>query len=131
LLSIISSGVLMFLLTFGLFAYYEKSADAGMAARAGTMAFTVFIMLQLVNAFNCRSSHLSAFCRPGANRWLLAAVLASFVLQLAIIYTPFGQGIFNAVPLEAPDWALIAGAGALMLVWEEAKKRVWMQKLEY
>lgn len=131
LLSIVSSGLLMFLLTFGLFAYYERSPDAAMAARAGTMAFTVFIMLQLVNAFNCRSSHLSAFYRPIANRWLLAAVLVSFFLQMAILYTPIGQSMFNTLPLVANDWAFIAAAGALMLVWEEAKKLVWMQKVEY
>ncbi|VVB57338.1 Copper-exporting P-type ATPase B [uncultured archaeon] len=129
LASIVSSGLLMFVLTLGAFGYYSTSLDAGTAAKAGTMAFSLFIILQLVNAFNCRSTQQSAWHNLGANRWLVLAVLVSLALQLAILYTPAMEEVFNVKPLGLGDWMLIAAGGLAMLVWEEARKRVW-PKLE-
>ena len=125
LTNIVSSGLLMFAMTLALFAYYSLSTDPLMPAKAGTMAFTVFIMLQLVNAFNCRSGHLSAWHNLIGNKWLLLAAGASLCLHLAIIYTPLLQTMFSTVPLGGADWALITLAAALMLLKEEMTKRFW------
>ncbi|MCL6088581.1 MAG: cation-transporting P-type ATPase, partial [Candidatus Marsarchaeota archaeon] len=126
-----SSGLLMFLFTLMVFAYYAGSADAAMSAKAGTMAFTIFVALQLVNAFNCRSSHLSAWHNLNGNRWLVLAVLVSLALQLAILYTPALQTMFSTVPLGWTDWGFVALAGALMLAKEEGVKRMMPVLAEY
>ncbi len=122
LASVFTSGLLMFLFTISIFGYYSLSADAGMAAKAGTMAFTLFIMLQLVNAFNCRSSHQSAWHNLGGNKWLILAVLASLALQLIILYTPMMETVFSVKPLDMADWLLIGALGLGMLAWEEGRK---------
>jgi Ca2+-transporting ATPase len=80
-------------------------------------------MLQLVNAFNCRSVVLSAWHNLWGNRWLLLAAAASLGLHLMIIYVPELQAMFNTKPLGAMDWALIGGAGVLMLAKAELGKR--------
>ncbi len=126
-----SSGAVMFLFTLMVFAYYAGSPEAAMKAKAVTMAFTVFVALQLVNAFNCRSSHLSAWHNMNGNRWLLLAVLVSLALQLAIIYTPSLQTMFSTAPLGWTDWGFVALAGALMLLKEEGVKRLMPSLTEY
>jgi len=125
LTNIISSGLLMFAMTLGIFALYSLSADPLMTAKAGTMAFTVFIMLQLVNAFNCRSGRLSAWHNLLGNKWLLLAAGASVCLHLAIVYMPLLQEMFKTTALGAADWMLITLAAALMLAKEELTKRYW------
>ncbi len=127
--NILCSGMLMFLLSLGIFAYYQTSGDVSMAAEAGTMAFTVFVCLQLVNAFNCRSVRFSAFDRPLANKWLVLAAGISLALQLSIIYLPQLQAVFGTVALGAADWGIIVLAGAVMLAKEELLKKMSLAKV--
>ncbi len=92
--------------------------------KAMTMAFTVLVMFQLFNVLNCRSPDKSLF-RIGAfrNRKLWAAILVSFILQLAVIYLPPLQEAFNTVPLlEAADWAIIIGVSSTVFIAIEIKK---------
>lgn len=130
LASIVSSGVLMFALTLAVFAYYNPASPQNFKL-ASTMAFTTFIMLQLVNAFNCRSDHLSALNSLFANKALLAAVFVAFVLHLCILYLPYLEGLFGTVPLSLQDWSLIALCGAIMLIFEEVRKKAFPKMVEY
>jgi len=126
LTNIVSSGLLMFVMTLAIFAYYGASREQAVAAKAGTMAFTAFIVLQLVNAFNCRSVKMCAWHNILGNKWLLLAAFASLCLHVAIIYTPMLQSMFSVVPLAAEDWAVVVAAGALILAKEELTKRFWV-----
>lgn len=76
--------------------------------RAGTLAFTMLVMTQMVQALNSRSDHLSLF-EVGflKNRILLLAITTSLLLHVAIIYVPFLWPIFNTVPLNIFDWVKI------------------------
>lgn len=80
-------------------------------ARAVTLVFTLFVVLELANVMRIRLEKGHAFF---SNKKLLAAVAVSFALQLAVIYTPL-QTAFDTVPLVAADWALM-GAGLLVFV---------------
>lgn len=102
-------------MTVGTLALYSYilSADPSPAnenVKAMTMAFTVFVMYQIFNVFNCRSE--SGF----SNKFLLLAVGASVLLQLGVIYLPFLQGIFRTTALGAFDWVLILLIASTILV---------------
>jgi P-type Ca2+ transporter type 2C len=90
-------------------------------ALASTAVFSVLVVMQLLLAISSRSES-SIFSRESIeNRYLLLAVAGSFILQLAVIYTPLAA-IFESVPLSGADWVLILlGSSSLILV-EEVRK---------
>jgi Ca2+-transporting ATPase len=103
--------------------------------RASTMAFTLLVMAQMVHAFNSRSGHLSLF-QVGftKNRYLIAAVSVSILLQLAIIYFPPLSLVFSTVPLLLFDWMIIIALSLSVFVVVELYKfylrRRYHQKTE-
>jgi len=99
-----------------LFAYYYYWNPWGLSDRelvlteARTMVFITLVLAELVNAFNCRSDHLSLF-RVGllGNRFLILAVLASLAMMVAVIeWEPLSR-LFHTTPLRWQDWLLAAG----------------------
>ncbi|AXV39616.1 calcium-transporting P-type ATPase, PMR1-type [Methanobacterium sp. BAmetb5] len=99
LIKIVTAGVVM---TVGTLALYSYMLSTGTELnRAMTMAFTVFVMYQIFNVFNCRSD--GGF----SNKVLFIAVGASLLLQIAVIYLPFLQGIFRTTALGLFDWVVI------------------------
>ncbi len=99
LIKIVVAGVVMSVGTLVLY-YYLLSGGVNLT-KAMTMAFTVFVMYQIFNVFNCRSD--GGF----SNKFLFIAVGASFLLQLGVIYLPFLQGVFRTTSLGAFDWVLV------------------------
>ena len=76
-----------------------------------TMIFTTLVVVQILHSFNVRA--------PGAgrNRSLQLSALVSLALQLAVVYTPVGNVLFDTEPLGPAQWAWIAGlSGASFLV---------------
>ena len=81
--------------------------------RLRTMVFTSTVLFELIFVFNCRSEKYSVFrMNPFRNRALLLAVAVSFILQLAVLYVPFLQPLFETVPLTASDWAIVVAIAA-------------------
>lgn len=80
----------------------------GDLAVARTMAFCTLVFSQLFHVFDCKSEKYSVF-QLGffSNPYLLAAVACSVTMQLAVVYWPVFQSIFNTVPLNAFQWGLI------------------------
>jgi Ca2+-transporting ATPase len=81
-------------------------------------------MFEMFNAFNCRSDRHSLL-KVGftKNRFLLIAVASSILLQLAVMYIPFLQAIFETAPLGVYDWALVILLSATVILAVEASKR--------
>jgi len=84
--------------------------------RARTAAFVVLACSQLFHAFNCRSRTESLF-KIGVftNDKLLLATGISFVLQMAVVYTPPLQMVFKTLPLSLLDWVLVVGLSSMPL----------------
>jgi len=96
---IIAAGVL------GIFTWGIKNYP-GDVAYAQTLVFTTLVVLELVMVYVVRlESRIPTF----TNFWLFLAVLASFSLQLAVLYTPLG-GLFDTIALNMQDWTYIAVA---------------------
>ena len=58
------------------------------------------------------------------NRFMLWAVLSTFVLQLAVIYIPFLQYTFETYPVRLPEMAGALLIASVMLFGAEGEK--WM-----
>jgi Ca2+-transporting ATPase len=81
-----------------------------------TMAFTTLMLFQVFNLFNARSDEESAFRGFFENRWLLAAVAFSLMLQWAVVSVPPLQQAFSTEPLTGAEW-LVAAAVASSVLW--------------
>ncbi|MDI6852434.1 MAG: cation-translocating P-type ATPase [Deltaproteobacteria bacterium] len=104
------------LLLIPLFAYYVYFNPAGhetqalVLMQAQTMVFLTLVLLELVAAFNCRSDYHSIFTVGiFPNRFLVIAVLISFVMMAAAIHWPPLAKLFHTVPLRPVDWLLATG----------------------
>lgn len=116
MIRIILTGLVMAIGTLGLY-LYELSLGVS-TLKATTIAFTVFVMFQIFNVFNCKSK--TGF----SNRFLLIAVAASFILQLMVIYLPPLQGIFKTTSINGMDWILIFLVASIILISEKLISRL-------
>lgn len=80
----------------------EMPADKASTPRTTTMTFTCFVLFDLFNALTCRSQ-TKLICEIGflRNRTFLYSVLGSILGQLAVIYVPPLQKVFQTENLGA------------------------------
>ncbi|MCM2289048.1 MAG: HAD-IC family P-type ATPase [Sulfuritalea sp.] len=119
---IVLVGVLMLAGAFGMFLL---ALDRGQTmAEARTIAMNVFVAIEIVYLFNCRSLRLpvtavAAFSNP----WVWAGAGLQLVLQLAITYWAPLNAAFATAPIDARAWGEIAAiALAAMLIIEFEKR---------
>ncbi len=90
-----------------------------------TTVFTVLVLTQLIVALESRSEEESIFrMKFWGNRSMAGAVLLTAALQLAVIYTPLGNSIFDTVPMKALDLGVAAAASLLTVLFIEIWKLV-------
>jgi len=88
-----------------------------------TMVFTTLCLAQMGNALAIRSDRYSLFSiGVFSNPALVGAVVLTFGLQLAVVYVPFLQTIFQTVALSLPELAICLGASTLVFWAVEAVK---------
>ena len=97
---------------------------------ARTMAFTTLVFSQLFHVFDCRSEERGIF-EVGIfkNPYIVAAVITSVSMQLAVIYTPVLQVIFKTTPLVGWQWGLIlvvAGGPSVLVGFVRLIKNSWL-----
>lgn len=92
-------------LAVGLAAWISQGRpDLGQGGTWQTMIFTTLTLAQMGNALATRSNRYSLFTiGVTSNRVMLGAVLLTFVLQVAVIYLPFLQRLFNTEPLSLTE----------------------------
>jgi Ca2+-transporting ATPase len=83
-----------------------------------TSVFTTLVLSQLLHAYNFRFDDRGIF-RKGifANRLLNITILLSILLQAAIIYVPFLQGIFSTTALNLNHWLIIAVSAIIPVIF--------------
>ncbi len=88
-----------------------------------TTVFTVLVFTQLAVALESRSETESIFrIRFWGNRSMAAAIVLTTLLQLAVVYLPVGNAIFNTVPMPARDLAIAVGESLLVILFIEVWK---------
>ncbi|RAP50658.1 MAG: ATPase, partial [Methanosphaera sp. rholeuAM74] len=115
LLHITVIGLFMSIGTLGLYIYELTIGTPQLLA--STIAFTVFVVYQLFNVFNCRSN------TDKRNNTLIVAVVASFILQLCAIYIPFLQTIFKTTAIPPNSWILIIIVAFTILIVERIVRK--------
>ena len=78
------------------------------------MAFLVACFFELIVVWNCRSERRNAF-RVGfrTNKSLLIAVVISIFSTLAVVYITPLPAMFQTVPLDLLEWALVISLSSL------------------
>jgi len=97
-------------------------------ARARTAAFIVLSCSQIFHSFNCRS-HTQSLFKIGVftNPQLIYAAIISLGLQMAVIYIPALQAVFNTENLGYIDWLMVIILSSLPLWGMEMVKRLKRQ----
>ncbi|KAJ6534044.1 Ca-transporting ATPase [Mycena vulgaris] len=102
-----------------LFVYMFALEDENMSRREQTMTFTSFVFLDLVSAVQNRGLG----CGLLQNKMLVTTVSISAVSQLALVYVPFMQAIFQTAALDLRDLAVILGLAATSFTLHEGRRR--------
>ncbi|NXV46896.1 AT2C2 ATPase, partial [Uria aalge] len=106
-----------------LFVFWKENPKSGITPRTTTMTFTCFVFFDLFNALTCRSqtkliSEIGFF----RNRMFLYSVLGSFLGQLAVIYVPPLQKIFQTENLGVLDLLFLTGLASSVFIVSEFVK---------
>jgi magnesium-transporting ATPase (P-type) len=90
-----------------------------------TMIFAAIVVMQMANAFACRSTPASLFSiGPFTNRLLVGAVSVEALALLAFVYLPPLQAALGQAPLHGPQWLLVLATPIVFLAAEEGRKAV-------
>lgn len=115
------------LLLAGAFGLFQWSLAQGQPEEvARTLAVTLFVVVQSVFLFNCRSLSRSVLNTPAfSNPWIWVGILVMGLAQLAFIYSPLMNMLFYSAPLTVEHWLLMLSYGAFVLVFIEGEKALW------
>ncbi|GMK55275.1 hypothetical protein CspeluHIS016_0203310 [Cutaneotrichosporon spelunceum] len=105
-----------------LYVYANEISDGNMSRRDRTMTFTVFVFLDLVSALQNRGVSTALF----GNRMLFLTVSISFLCQLALIYVPVLQHVFQTQALGARDMFMLLGLAATSMGAHEVRR--WYER---
>jgi P-type Ca2+ transporter type 2C len=119
---IVLAAIVITIGTIGIFVAFRDTTDRDTAL---TMAFSTFVLFQLVNSFCVRTGDHSVFSRYSlANRPLLYALVAVVAIQVVIVHVPFLQGVFRTVPLSLEQWLWVVVTPLSLLVFEEIRSLI-------
>lgn len=114
-------GLTMAGLTLGVQAWYLHAGSPSWQ----TALFTTLCFAQLGHVLAIRSEHTSLFSQGLlSNKPLLGAVILTAMLQLAVVYVPALNLLFDTVPLSAAELAVSLAAGVAIFVVVELEKAV-------
>ena len=116
LLQILLIGIVMAIGTIAVFAW--KISTGATTQNAMTVAFTLFVVYQLLNAFNGRANS------EKSSRYLYLGIIISFLLQLLILYIPQLQVIFRTTAIGLTDWIIIIIVSSTILIAQKIIDKV-------
>ena len=119
------TAAVMVALTMWVFLSHDPTTKPSQVAgdSAYTLAFTLFVFLQMANALCVRAGDLSLFNRYTlTNRTLLVSVAAIVASQVVIVQVPFFEKIFETVPLTLAEWRTALLVPLVFIGVEEVRK---------
>ncbi len=107
---------------------YSQSHDL---IKAQTATFLTVASFEMYQAFASRSVRYPAF-KVGIfkNRWLILAVLSSFIITMVVIYLPFFNKVFGTVPLNIFEFVTILIISSLGFIYLELYKYIKSRNIE-
>ncbi|MBA4371282.1 MAG: ATPase [Thermodesulfovibrio sp.] len=97
--------------------------------QATTACLTAIVLTQIANVFACRSFSESVVS-PGffSNKLIFAGIAFELLLQLLIVYTPWGNRIFSTAPLSISVWGMLIPFMFLLLFADETRKLLYRSR---
>jgi sodium/potassium-transporting ATPase subunit alpha len=93
--------------------------------QATTACLTAIIITQIGNVFACRSSKESVLGLGFfTNRMIFSGIAFEILLQLFIVYHPWGNRVFSTHPLPLTIWLMLIPFAFVLFFAEEARKAV-------
>ena len=120
---VLTSAVLI--MTGVMFVFIHEMSDKKVTARDTTMTFTCFVFFDMFNALTCRSegkSLLKGEISLFGNKMFNFAVGGSLLGQMAVIYLPGLQSVFQTEGLYFTDLVVLALIASSVLWVDEARK---------
>eukprot|EP00730_Choanoeca_flexa_P004013 TRINITY_DN11572_c0_g2_i2.p1 TRINITY_DN11572_c0_g2~~TRINITY_DN11572_c0_g2_i2.p1 ORF type:complete len:1043 (+),score=353.64 TRINITY_DN11572_c0_g2_i2:56-3184(+) len=115
--------------------FLAEGCDTFQDRRPMTMALSVLVIIELLNALNSVSEDQSLLVMPPwRNPLLLAADALSLALHFVILYVPFLASLFQLQPLNGEEWAYVMYLSVPVLLLDEILKlyaRMTDSKLEH
>ena len=109
--SIIYQGIVVAVLT--LISYFVGDGQSHITGM--TMAFLTLSLCEIFHSINMRSRDKSLFALKTHNKYLVGAMLLSFVLTLGVIYIPGINTLFDLTPLSAVNLGISLGLAFLII----------------
>lgn len=116
LIQILFLGIVMAVGTICVFSWEISKGSS--TTKAMTVAFTLFVVYQLLNAFNGRANS------EKSSRFLYIGIIISFLLQLLILYIPQLQIIFRTTAIGITDWIVIIVVASTILIAQKIMNKV-------
>jgi len=90
-----------------------------------TMALSVLVTIEMLNALNSVSENQSMFrMPPWENKLLVGAIALSMSLHMLILYVDPLPSIFNICPLTANEWAVVMKFSVPVIIIDEVLKYI-------
>ncbi|MEN2985048.1 MAG: cation-transporting P-type ATPase [Thermodesulfovibrionaceae bacterium] len=99
------------------------SANSILYMQATTACLTGIVLAQVANGFVSRSFKESVFgLGIFSNKLLLIGIIFELLLQLFIVYHPWGNSIFSTHPISLNVWLILIPFAAVLFTVEEGRK---------
>jgi magnesium-transporting ATPase (P-type) len=100
----------------------QAAPTAQVGAMAATVVFLGIVLMQVGNAFACRTERASALRGLLTNRFLLIGIVFELVVAMLVIYVPPLQPAFGTAALPPVWWAVPAAFIPVVFLVDEARK---------
>ena len=112
---ILISGLVMAIGTIGVYIYELSNSTQ---SKAMTVTFTLFVVYQLFNAYNCKADS------EKSSKYLYMGIIISLILQILIIYVPQLEVIFKTTSIGIIDWIIILAVSSTVIITEKIMNKV-------
>ncbi|KAM6430114.1 calcium-transporting ATPase type 2C member 2 [Liasis olivaceus] len=121
ILKIILSAIII--ISGTIYVFWKEIPESGATPRTTTMTFTCFVFFDLFNALSCRSqTKLILEIGFFRNRMFLYSVLGSLLGQMAVIYVPPLQKIFQTENVGVLDLLFLTALASSVFILSELLK---------
>lgn len=97
--------------------------DNPLYLQATTACLTAIIITQIANVFACRSFRESLLSIGFfSNKLIFLGITVEILLQLFIVYHPFGNKIFSTAPIPVSVWLVLIPFAVFLFLAEEIRK---------
>ncbi len=114
----------------GAFGLFKLALHRGLSvAEARTIAANVFVLVEALYLFNCRSLtkpiwSIGAFSNP----WAWIGFCAMLALQIAFTYVPIFNEVFQTAPIGAVEWSWIIAVAVTCMLAVDVEK--WLRRVD-